>query len=125
MTTIEELLMSAEYILSSGNPNVILCERGIRTFETATRNTLDLSAVPVLKGLTHLPVYCRSQSCCRSLAICDSAVRAAAAVGADGLIVEVHPQPEKSSFRRNAIFETGKVLQLMDELRAITTAMRH
>lgn len=93
-TTIQEWLMSAEYIISSGNPDVILCERGIRTFETATRNTLDLNAVPVLNELTHLPVivdpahgtglwqYVAPMSC------------AAIAAGADGLMIEVHPEPE-------------------------------
>ena len=96
MTTIEELLMSAEYILSSGNEQVILCERGIRTFETATRNTLDLSAVPVLKRLTHLPVIVDPSHAAGHWHYVIPLSKAAMAVGADGLIVEVHPEPEKA-----------------------------
>ena len=91
--TIEELLMSAEYILSGGNQNVMLCERGIRTFETSTRNTTDINAIPVLKALTHLPVILDPS---HSTGIADyvtSIARAAIAAGADGLIVEVHPDP--------------------------------
>ena len=125
MTTIEELLMSAEYILSSGNPNVILCERGIRTFETATRNTLDLSAVPVLKGLTHLPVIVDPSHAAGHWRYVIPLSRAAVAVGADGLIVEVHPQPEKAVSDGAQSLKPEKFYQLMDELRAITAAMRH
>jgi chorismate mutase len=93
-TTIDELLMSAEYVLAHGNPDVILCERGIRTFETATRNTLDLGAVAVLKARTHLPVLVDPSHAtgCRDLVA--PLARAAAAVGADGLLVEVHPDPD-------------------------------
>ncbi len=93
-TTIDELLMSAEYVLAHGNPDVTLCERGIRTFETATRNTLDLGAVAVLKARTHLPVLVDPSHAtgCRDLVA--PLARAAAAVGADGLLVEVHPDPD-------------------------------
>ena len=94
MCTITELLMSAEYILSQGNPNVILCERGIRTFETATRNTLDLSAVPVLKQLTHLPVIVDPAHGTGVRALVTTMSKAAVAAGCDGLMVEVHPHPE-------------------------------
>ena len=125
MTTIEELLMSAEYILSAGNPNVILCERGIRTFETATRNTLDLSAVPVLKGLTHLPVIVDPSHAAGHWKLVIPLSRAAVAVGADGLIVEVHPQPEMAVSDGLQSLKPEKFYQLMDELRTISSAMRH
>ncbi|MDP3131276.1 MAG: 3-deoxy-7-phosphoheptulonate synthase [Bacillota bacterium] len=92
--TIEEWLMSAEYILAGGNDRVILCERGIRTFETATRNTLDISAVPVLKKLTHLPVIIDPSHASGRWEYIESLSKAAIAAGADGLIVEVHPEPE-------------------------------
>ncbi|PKN10132.1 MAG: 3-deoxy-7-phosphoheptulonate synthase, partial [Deltaproteobacteria bacterium HGW-Deltaproteobacteria-7] len=125
MTTIEELLMSAEYILSEGNPNVILCERGIRTFETATRNTLDISAVPVLKSLTHLPVIVDPSHAAGNWKYVIPLSRAAVAVGADGIIVEVHPEPEKAVSDGAQSLKPAKFYQLMDELRAITAAMRH
>ena len=83
--TLEELVMSAEYIMAEGNPNVVLCERGIRTFETSMRNTLDISAVPMLKKMTHLPVV-----------IDPSLAKAAVAVGADGLMIEVHNDPARA-----------------------------
>src|SRR5512142_631395 len=95
-STIKELLMSAEYIVAHGNPNVILCERGIRTFETATRNTCDISAVPVLNELTHLPVILDPSHATGKRSLVPALSRAAVAVGADGLIVEVHPNPEKA-----------------------------
>jgi 3-deoxy-7-phosphoheptulonate synthase len=94
--TIEEWLMSAEYILAGGNPNVILCERGIRTFETQTRNTLDISAVPVVKKLTHLPIIIDPSHASGRWEYVESLAKAAIAAGADGLIVEVHPDPEKA-----------------------------
>jgi 3-deoxy-7-phosphoheptulonate synthase len=95
-STIKELLMSAEYVVAHGNPNVILCERGIRTFETATRNTCDISAVPVLNELTHLPVILDPSHAAGKRSLVPSLARAGVAVGADGLIVEVHPCPEKA-----------------------------
>ena len=125
MTTIEELLMSAEYILSAGNNNVILCERGIRTFETATRNTLDLSAVPVLKELTHLPVIVDPSHAAGNWKYVIPLSRAAVAVGADGIIVEVHPQPEKAVSDGAQSLKPEKFYQLMEELKAITAVMRH
>lgn len=95
-STLEELLMSAEYILAGGNENVILCERGIRTFETATRNTLDLSAVPVLKKLTHLPIIVDPSHATGKSALVAPMSLAAVAAGADGLIIEVHDNPAKA-----------------------------
>ena len=88
--------MSAEYIMASGNPNVILCERGIRTFETSTRNTLDLSAVPMLKKQSHLPVIIDPSHACGIAWMVEPMAKAAAAVGADGLIIEVHNNPKKA-----------------------------
>ena len=93
-STIEELLMAAEYVLKEGNENVILCERGIRTFETAYRFTLDLTAVPVLKSLSHLPVVVDPSHAAGRRDLVEPLSLAAAAVGADGIIVEVHPAPE-------------------------------
>ena len=95
-STIKELLMSAEYIVAHGNPNVILCERGIRTFETATRNTCDIVAVAVLNELTHLPVVVDPSHATGKRSLVPALARAAVAIGADGLIVEVHPCPEKA-----------------------------
>jgi 3-deoxy-7-phosphoheptulonate synthase len=94
--TIKEFLLSAEYIVTHGNPNVILCERGIRTFETATRNTLDLAAVPLLNELTHLPVIVDPSHGTGKRTLVRPLARAAVAVGADGLMAEVHPDPEKA-----------------------------
>ncbi|WP_461206360.1 3-deoxy-7-phosphoheptulonate synthase [Clostridium sp. DL1XJH146] len=91
--TIEEFLMSAEYIMSKGNENVILCERGIRTFENYTRNTLDLSAVPAIKKLSHLPIIIDPSHACGMWWMVESLARAAVAVGADGLMIEVHNDP--------------------------------
>jgi 3-deoxy-7-phosphoheptulonate synthase len=91
--TLDELLMSAEYIMSGGNTDVILCERGIRTFETSTRNTLDISAVPVLKSRTHLPVFVDPSHAAGIASLVEPLARAAVAVGADGLIIEVHNDP--------------------------------
>jgi 3-deoxy-7-phosphoheptulonate synthase len=116
--------MSAEYILSSGNPHVILCERGIRTFETATRNTLDISAVPVLKSLTHLPVVVDPSHAAGNWKYVIPLARAAVAVGADGIIVEVHPEPEKAVSDGAQSLKPEKFYQLMDDVRALAKAMR-
>jgi 3-deoxy-7-phosphoheptulonate synthase len=94
--TIEEWLMAAEYIMHAGNANVILCERGIRTFETATRNTLDLSAIPVVKRLSHLPVIADPSHGTGHRYLVQPMALAAAAAGADGLIIEVHPEPDSA-----------------------------
>jgi 3-deoxy-7-phosphoheptulonate synthase len=96
MASIEELLQAAEYILSHGNQQVFLCERGIRTFETATRNTLDLGAIPVLRELTHLPVICDPSHAAGRRDLVPPLVRAAKAIGAQGVMVEIHPKPEEA-----------------------------
>jgi len=124
MTTIEELLMSAEYILSEGNNQVILCERGIRTFETATRNTLDLSAIPVLKELTHLPVIVDPSHATGHWKYVLPLSRAAMAVGADGLLIEVHPQPERALCDGAQSLKPEKFYQLMEELRMLQGVLR-
>jgi len=95
-STIKELLLSAEYVVSHGNPEVILCERGIRTFETATRNTFDIGAVPVLAELTHLPVVLDPAHATGKSSLIPALARASVAVGADGLMIEVHPCPEQA-----------------------------
>src|SRR5690242_5583257 len=95
-STIKELLMSAEYLVAHGNPNVMLCERGIRTFETATRNTCDITAVSVLHELTHLPVILDPSHATGKRSLVPSLARAGVAIGAEGLVVEVHPNPEKA-----------------------------
>src|SRR5437763_3159372 len=95
-STMKELLMSAEYVVAHGNSDVILCERGIRTFETATRNTCDIAAVPVLNELTHLPVVVDPSHATGKRSLVPAVARAAVAIGADGMIVEMHPQPEKA-----------------------------
>jgi 3-deoxy-7-phosphoheptulonate synthase len=124
MTTIEELLMSAEYILSGGNEAVILCERGIRTFETATRNTLDISAVPVLKELTHLPVIIDPSHSSGHWKYVIPLAKAAVAVGADGLLVEVHPQPEKAISDGLQSLKPEKFYQLMEEIAVLEKALK-
>jgi 3-deoxy-7-phosphoheptulonate synthase len=123
MTTIEELLMSAEYILSSGNHQVILCERGIRTFETATRNTLDISAVPVLKELTHLPVIVDPSHAAGHWRYVIPLAKATRAVGADGLMIEVHPEPDKALSDGIQSLKPEKFYQLMEELGTLEKIM--
>lgn len=122
-TTIKEWLMSAEYIISSGNPNVILCERGIRTFETATRNTLDLNAVPVLNSLTHLPVVIDPSHGTGIWNFVRPMARAAVAAGADGIMVEVHPEPEKAWSDGAQSLKFDKFAELMDELKKVAAAV--
>ena len=95
-STIKELLMSAEYVVAHGNPNVILCERGIRTFETVTRNTCDITAIAVLNELTHLPIVLDPSHATGKRSLVPALCRAGVAIGADGLLVEVHPAPEKA-----------------------------
>lgn len=124
MTTIEEFLMSAEYIISSGNDNVILCERGIRTFETATRNTLDISAAPVLKELSHLPVIIDPSHACGDWKYVLPLTKAAVAVGADGVMIEIHPQPEEAFSDGAQSLKPKRYYQLMNEVRALRKAMK-
>jgi 3-deoxy-7-phosphoheptulonate synthase len=123
MSTIEELLMSAEYILSHKNYQVMLCERGIRTFETATRNTLDISAVPVLKELSHLPVIVDPSHSTGRWQLVPAVSRAAIAAGADGLLVEVHPDPERAISDGAQSLKPARFSQLMQEVRAIAEAI--
>ena len=117
--TIEEWLLAAEYILAAGNPNVILCERGIRTFETATRNTLDLSAVPVLRGRTHLPIIVDPSHGTGHRSLVGPMALAGAAVGADGLLIEVHPDPANARSDGDQSLAFEEFGALMDELRRL------
>ena len=123
MSTVQELLMAAEYILSNRNYSVILCERGIRTFETATRFTLDINAVPVLKQLTHLPVIVDPTHATGKWNLVAPAARAAIAAGADGLIVEVHPHPERALSDGPQQLRPEVFASLMSELRAVAVAV--
>jgi len=120
--TIQEFLMSAEYIMSEGNQSVILCERGIRTFETATRNTLDLSAIPVLKEKTHLPVVIDPSHGTGNHHYVASMCYAAVAAGADGLIVEVHPDPEHASSDGPQSLKPAKFDVMMEKLKLFAAA---
>ncbi|MGB4599278.1 MAG: 3-deoxy-7-phosphoheptulonate synthase [Trichlorobacter sp.] len=120
--TIQEFLMSAEYIMSEGNQGVILCERGIRTFETATRNTLDLSAIPVLKSKTHLPVVIDPSHGTGNYHYVAPMCYAAVAAGADGLIVEVHPDPEHASSDGPQSLKPKKFDAMMARLRLFAEA---
>lgn len=121
--TIEEWLMSAEYIMAGGNENVILCERGIRTFETYTRNTLDLSAVPAVKRLSHLPVVIDPSHSAGKYWMVEPLAKAAIAVGADGLIIEVHNDPENALCDGPQSIKPYRFAKLMDELRGIASAV--
>ena len=116
-STIKELLMSAEYIVAHGNPNVILCERGIRTFETATRNTCDIAAIPVLNEMTHLPVVLDPSHATGKRSLVAAVARAGVAIGADGLIVEVHPCPEKAVSDGAQSLTLPQFRQMMQELK--------
>jgi len=115
-STIKELLMSAEYVTAHGNPNVVLCERGIRTFETATRNTCDIAAVPLLKELTHLPIILDPSHATGKRSLVAALSRAAVAIGADGLLVEVHPCPEKALSDGAQSLNLGQFRTMMTEL---------
>jgi 3-deoxy-7-phosphoheptulonate synthase len=121
--TIREWLMAAEYVVSHGNPRVALCERGIRTFETATRNTLDLNAVPLLKSLTHLPVVVDPSHGVGLRGCVPAMARAAVAAGADGLIVEVHPCPEKALSDGQQSLTPAEFAGLMAQVRVIAGAL--
>jgi len=123
MSTIEELLMAAEYILSHGNNQVILCERGIRTFERYTRNTLDISAVPLLKQLTHLPVIVDPSHGTGKWELVAPMSRAAVAAGADGLIIEVHPHPEEALSDGAQSLKPGRFADLMRSLEPVARAV--
>jgi len=121
--TIEELLLSAEYIMSGGNYKVILCERGIRTFETYTRNTLDIAAIPVIKQLSHLPIIADPSHGTGRRDKVAAMARAAVAAGADGLIIEVHPDPERALSDGVQSLYPDQFAQLMAEIRIIAPAV--
>ncbi|RZD14116.1 MAG: 3-deoxy-7-phosphoheptulonate synthase [Candidatus Acidulodesulfobacterium ferriphilum] len=122
-STIQEFLMSAEYIMSNGNLDVILCERGIRTYETSTRNTLDLSAVPVLKRLSHLPVIVDPSHAAGVWYYVEPLSLAAIAVGADGLMIEVHPVPEKAFSDGAQSLKYNTFSELLDRGRLVAEAV--
>jgi 3-deoxy-7-phosphoheptulonate synthase len=123
MSTVEEWLMSAEYILAHGNYKVMLCERGIRTFETLTRNTFDINAIPLLKSLTHLPVVADPSHGTGKWELVGPVARAAVAAGADGLIIEVHPHPSRALSDGAQSLKPDTFARLMDELRAVAQAV--
>jgi 3-deoxy-7-phosphoheptulonate synthase len=116
-SSIKELLMSAEYIVAHGNPEVILCERGIRTFETATRNTCDISAVPVLNELTHLPVLLDPSHATGKRSLVPALAKAGVAIGADGLMVEAHPAPEKAISDGAQSLDLNQFAKMMEDLK--------
>ncbi len=122
-TTLQEFLMSAEYVMSQGNPQVILCERGIRTFETAMRHTLDIAAVAWLKAESHLPVFIDPSHAAGLYRWVDSLARAAVAAGADGLMIEVHPRPEEALSDGAQALIPSRFRSLMQELRPIAEAI--
>ena len=122
-TTIKEFLLSAEYVLAGGNPNVILCERGIRTFETSTRYTLDLNAVPVIKRLSHLPVVVDPSHGTGHWEYVAPMAKAGIACGADGLIIEVHHRPEEALSDGPQSLKPDKFAKLMRELRALAEVL--
>jgi len=121
--TIEDLLMAAEYILSEGNKNVVLCERGIRTPETYTRNTLDLNAVPVVKKLTHLPIIVDPSHGIGAWDLVPAMAKASIAAGADGLIIEVHPKPEEAMSDGAQSLKPDNFMSLMSELKKVAEAV--
>jgi 3-deoxy-7-phosphoheptulonate synthase len=122
-STIKEWLMSAEYIMSRGNHQVMLCERGIRTFETATRNTLDLSAVPVLKQLTHLPVVVDPSHGVGKRDLVAPMAKAAIAAGADALLIEVHTNPEEAVSDGEQSLKPDHFEKMMKELKPVAEAV--
>ena len=123
MSTIEEFLHSAEYILNEGNDQVVLCERGICTFETSTRNTLDLSAIPMLKQLSHLPVIVDPSHGTGLRWMVPVMAKAAVAAGADGLIIEVHHKPETAMCDGDQSLDPGEFAFLMNDIRKVAKAV--
>jgi 3-deoxy-7-phosphoheptulonate synthase len=122
--TVEEWLLSAEYIVAHGNPDVVLCERGIRTFETATRNTLDLSAVPLVQSLSHLPVIVDPSHATGHRHLVPSMSLAAVAAGADGLLIEVHPSPDDAWSDGPQSLTFDQFSRLMEDVRRLVTALQ-
>jgi 3-deoxy-7-phosphoheptulonate synthase len=123
MNTVQEWLMSAEYVLSGGNQQVIVCERGIRTFETATRNTLDINAIPLLKQWTHLPVFADPSHGTGKWELVAPTAKACLAAGADGLIIEVHPHPEQALSDGVQSLKPERFKELMEDLRRLVPAL--
>jgi 3-deoxy-7-phosphoheptulonate synthase len=121
--TIDEWLNAAEYVYKEGNHQVILCERGIRTFETQTRNTLDISAVPVVEALSHLPVIVDPSHSAGRSALVPALTRAAVAAGADGVMIDVHPTPETAQVDGGQALLPDQFAELMDQVRAVATAV--
>jgi 3-deoxy-7-phosphoheptulonate synthase len=121
--TIEELLMSAEYILARGNYNVVLCERGIRTFEPYTRNTLDLNAIPVVKKLSHLPIIVDPSHGIGMWDGVSAMALAGVAAGADGLMIEVHPDPAMALSDGYQSLKPGKFKDLMEKIKLVAAAV--
>jgi len=119
MSTLEELFMSAEYILSNGNPRVVLCERGIRTFEKYTRNTTDINAIPVIKEMSHLPVVLDPSHGTGKWEYVTAVARAGIAAGADGLIIEVHSHPEEAWSDGAQSLKPEKFADLVTQVRKI------
>ncbi len=124
MATVEEFLMAAEYILSHGNHQVILCERGIRTYETATRNTFDINAIPVLKEHTHLPVFADPSHATGKRSLVAAIAKAAVAAGADGLAIEVHPQPDAALADGAQSLTPPQFSDLMQQVRRLAVVMQ-
>jgi 3-deoxy-7-phosphoheptulonate synthase len=122
--TVEDLLMAAEYVISNGNRRIMLCERGIRTFETSTRNTTDINAVPVLKAQTHLPIFLDPSHSTGKTEYVTAIARAAIAAGADGLIVEVHPHPEQAVSDGAQSYKPEQFADMVKQVRAIAEVMR-
>ncbi|MBI4744491.1 MAG: 3-deoxy-7-phosphoheptulonate synthase [Actinobacteria bacterium] len=122
--TIEELLMAAEYIVKEGNKDVILCERGIRTFETATRNTLDISAIPIVKSLSHLPIIVDPSHASGKRELIKPLTLAALAVGAHGAIIEVHPNPEEALCDGSQSLTTNDFDELMSEVKSLLSVLK-
>jgi 3-deoxy-7-phosphoheptulonate synthase len=116
-STVKELLMSAEYIVAHGNPQVMLCERGIRTFETVTRNTCDIAAIAALNELTHLPVILDPSHATGKRSLVPALARAGVAIGADGLIIEMHPQPEKAFSDGAQSLDPKQFAKMMEDLK--------
>jgi 3-deoxy-7-phosphoheptulonate synthase len=122
-STVKELLMSAEYILAGGNFSLVLCERGIRTFEEATRNTLDISAVPVAKQLSHLPIIVDPSHAAGKWGLVSALSKAAVAAGCDGLIIEVHSHPEEAKSDGAQSLLPSNFSSLMQELKRLAGAI--
>jgi 3-deoxy-7-phosphoheptulonate synthase len=122
-SSVEELLMAAEYVVREGNAQVILCERGIRTFERSTRYTLDIGAIPVLKQETHLPVIVDPSHAAGKKELVAPLARAAVAAGADGIIVEAHPHPEQALCDGPQLIPTADFGDFADEIRALASLM--